>query len=301
MIQKDMFNLEDWKERIGTRVTKTAFLGELKQVEDYFVDGCIERGLDAVYDITADENPDFKTMGYTEWASSFIAYPLNNNLRRDMITDAELDDVEVIDFSSYFDSVIESNNANKYTDRQKPRQIPRKNLVVLVGSNVMREIVSLVKLVEIKDRGDVYFKPHPLTTHEIIGIMKDNLGEENVLPRDLDMYHFLNGAEKVYGTYYTEAMLYASVQEKDIETIELRHRGERAGFFHLNRWLFRLKGDKRNRINKMLSSPYSGVFNPRVDKDWKNKVDLFLNYMMEQKEFFNGWYIDEKKDDDSKK
>ena len=41
--------------------------------------------------------------------------------------------------------------------------------------------------------------------------MKDNLGEENVLPRDLDMYHFLNGAEKVYGTYYTEAMLYASV------------------------------------------------------------------------------------------
>ena len=295
-----MFNLEDWRKRIGTRVTKTAFLGELKQVEDYFVDGCIERGLDAVYDITADENPDFKTMGYTEWASSFIAYPLNNNLRKDMITDAELDNVEVIDWSSYFDSVIESNNANKYTDRQKPRQIPRKNLVVLVGSNVMREIVSLVKLVEIKDRGDVYFKPHPLTTHEIIGIMKDNLGEENVLPRDLDMYHFLNKAEKVYGTYYTEAMLYASVQEKDIEPIELRHRGERAGFFHLNRWLFRLKGNKRDRINKMLSSPCSGVFNPRIDKDWRNKVDLFLDYMMEQKEFFNGWYIDDKKDDDSK-
>ena len=37
---------------------------------------------------------------------------------------------------------------------------------------------------------DVYFKPHPITTHAFIGEMKDLLGEKRVLPRDIDLYQF---------------------------------------------------------------------------------------------------------------
>ena len=123
----------------------------------------------------------------------------------------------------------------------------------------------------------------------------DKLGEENILPRDSDLYYYLQHSEKVYATHYTESILYAFVTGKEIEPIDVYGKHTRAGFFHLNQMLLRLKGDRNNALNVMLSSVFSGVFNPRIEPNWKDKVDLFLNLMKETRESYTGWYISTKK------
>jgi hypothetical protein len=124
----------------------------------------------------------------------------------------------------------------------------------------------------------------------------DKLGEDNILPRDSDLYYYVQNSEKVYATHYTESMLYSYVCGKEIEPIDLYGKQTRAGFWHLNAVLLRIKGNRDQALNTMLSSPMSGVFNPRIDPDWKDKVIAFLDLMRETRESYRGWYSERRKE-----
>ena len=291
----EMFNQKVLSQRIG-RLKKSKALDELEQVEGYCLRKCSERFLETSYDVMAEEMPYFKTMGYTEFATNFYFQPLNSKLRGEQLMDAWDDNVKnPDDWSSYLVNNIQSKLANKYEGRKEEiENWPAKDyLVVLPGSNKVKTNVCLNRLKEIsKKHGDnVYFKPHPITTHQIIGELKDFFGESNILPREVDMYYYLQKAKIVYTTHISESAIYAAVLGKRIEPIDTWNTLTAGSFESINKYLFTNQHHIKDYINKCFSSPKSGIVNPMVDKNWKEKVDKYMDYICEKRDVYKDWFI----------
>lgn len=293
----EMFDKEALKERLGD-LNKNTYLNILKPVEEYAIELFTEKGIECSYDVIAEEMPYFKTMGYTEYATTFTFQPLNLKMRYEMILDAERDNATILDFTSYFKSNINNNVANKYSDRSESfDKYPSKdNLVVLVGSNKIKERACLNKLKDIKaTHGDnVYFKPHPITTHAVIGELKDLFGEDCILPREIDLYHFLVKAKKVYSSHMSESVLYSVALGKEVEPYDVYNNINMSSFYNINDGLFDNQANGQEWINKVFSSHMSGFINPKVDTDWKLKVEQYASYITEKRNKYNNWYISKK-------
>ena len=295
----EMFNKNVAKERIG-HLKKSKALDPLRDVERYFLKQIKKYNIETSYDVLAQEIPYFKTMAYTEFATCFMMHPLNLDLRLTQVMEAAQDDEsEEKDFVSYFRSNIEDKLANKYQDRKTDFSGYHEvdNIVVLPGSNKLKSNTCLNKLHYIKKTHDdnVYFKPHPITTHQVIGELKDMFGEDSILPRDIDMYHFLQQADKVYGTHITESTIYAASLGKEIEPVDVYNGIERGSFYHINKFLFENKDNPQPWINKTLSSYKSGIICPQLEEDWREKLDNYLEYMYEKRETYKNWFIEGKK------
>jgi hypothetical protein len=281
-----MFNKKEKEDRIGSTLTKSKTLDSLKEVERYFIKQMRKYGTESDYDVVANEIPYFKTLSYTEYATCFVINPLCQQLRVAQIRDAYLDECEPLDWTTYFANTVKDKKSNKY-DAQKNKKDyeTRYNLVVLAGSNKLKEAICLNKLKWVKDTHgeDVYFKAHPLTTHALIGELKDLFEEDTILPRNADLYHFLLEADVVYTSCISESAVYAVSLDKDIEPIDVYNKEEQGSFYHINKNLFTEK-DPKDWVNKTFSSPKSGVINPNVDKDWKGKIDKYLEYIHQVRE-----------------
>ena len=288
-----MFNIKEHKKRVGDRLQKTVKLDILKEVEDYFFHQAESLGFEASYDVTAVQNPSFKTLSYTEWGTNFMVQPLNNDVRRDMILDSLLDpNSKTLRWDNYYSGVIAEKSANKYSNRRSANKVGRHSIVVPMGTNKFMDVMDIQKLIEVTKDGTSYIKPHPLTTHEYVGFMKDKCGENNVLDRDHDLYEMMVKSKKVYTTHYSESMLYAAMLGKDIDVVDKLGKHWQAAFWHFNQHILRTPKEYRiPQLNKILSSFHCGVFNPNVDNDWKSKMDLYLNYMVERREHFKGVFL----------
>ena len=285
----EMFNKKVLAERIGP-LKKNDKLNDLEQVERYVIKKCKELGLEHSYDVIAEEMPYFRTMGYTEYATNFMMQPLNLKMRMGQVTDAYDDNVDdVQDWASYFRANIESKTANKYQERNEEfeRYGNKSVLVVLPGSNKLKSNCCLNKLIAIakEHKGDIYFKPHPITTHAVIGEIKDLFGEEAILPRDIDVYHFLQKAEKVYTTHISETALYAIMLGKQVEPIDVWNSIHQGSFYTINAPLFDNKDNGDEWVNRVFSSPKSGIINPVIDLDWRSKVDQYFEYIFNKRKY----------------
>jgi hypothetical protein len=292
----EMFNKKVLAERIGP-LKKNDKLSDLEQVERYVIKKCKELGLEHSYDVIAEEMPYFRTMGYTEYATNFMMQPLNLKMRMGQVTDAYDDNVEnVQDWASYFRANIEGKTANKYQERNEEfeRYSNKSVLVVLPGSNKLKSNCCLNKLIAIakEHKGDIYFKPHPITTHAVIGEIKDLFGEESILPRDIDVYHFLQKAEKVYTTHISETALYAIMLGKQVEPIDVWNNVHQGSFYTVNAPLFDNKDNGDEWVNRVFSSPKSGIINPAIDLDWRSKVDQYFEYIFNKRKYYKGWYLE---------
>ena len=297
----EMFNAKTDKERIGP-LKKSNAIEHLREVEIYYLRCMKKYNTETSYDVIAGELPYFKTLNYTEYAGNFTIQPLNIQLRLQQFRDAEEDDVEILDYAEFLRTSIEGKIANKYQDREDKGETFEKvgHIVVLPGSNKLKERTCLNKLMWIRDTHDtdVYFKPHPITTHAFIGEMKDLLGEKRVLPRDVDLYQFFEDVHTVYTTHISESCIYAAVLGKDIEPIDVWNMIDRGSFYCFNRNLFRIQaegGVPDEWINKVFSSPRSGVINPLMNKNWKDSVDEYLEYIHKERKKYKNWYIESKK------
>ena len=292
----EMFNKKELQGRIGP-LKKSKHLYDLEQVEGYVIRRASEYGMPTSYDVMAEEMPYFKTLAYTEYAGCFYLQPLNFKLRNEQMRDAWHDkDHDVVDYHAWFVDKVVNNSNNKYEDREDvSNQYPAKDaIVVLPGSNKVRDNVCLNKLKWIKQKyGDnVYFKPHPITTHQIIGELKDFFGEECILPRHADMYYYLQKAKDVYTTHISESCLYSVALGKPTQPIDVWNNIQRGSFYCVNNYLMYHQISGKNYINKTFSSYKSGIINPAVDKDWKQKVDNYLEYIMQKRECYKNWFID---------
>jgi len=276
-----MFNKKEKEDRIGRDLTKSSHLNSLKEVERYFLKQMKKFDTESDYDVVANEIPFFKTLGYTEYATCFIINPLCQQLRMQQIRDAFEDDVTPLGWTDYFADKIKSGQSNKYEgQKNKSDYETRYNLVVLAGSNKLKEAICLNKLKWIKDEfgEDVYFKAHPLTTHQLIGELKDLFEEDTILPRNADLYHFLLEADTIFTSCISESAVYAVSLDKEIEPIDVYNQEDQGSFYHINKSLFTEKNPKEW-VNKTFSSPKSGVINPLVDENWKDKIDQYLEYI----------------------
>tara|TARA_R100000908_G_scaffold10089_1_gene3571 strand:- start:465 stop:1349 length:885 start_codon:yes stop_codon:yes gene_type:complete len=293
----EMFNKTELDKRIGP-LQKSKSLYDLEAVEGYVIRKCGEYGLEHSYDVMAEEMPYFKTIAYTEYAGCFYLQPLNLKLRNEQMIDAYFDKTEIVDYSSWLINRIVDKKANKYEDRAETydKYPPKDYLVVLPGSNKVRENVCLNRLKYIKRlHGDnVYFKPHPITTHQIIGELKDFFGEENILPRHIDMYHYLQKAKGVYTTHISESCIYGIVTGKKTEPIDVWNDIQRGSFYCINNHLLTHQKDAKEYINKTFSSYKSGIINPEVDKNWKEKVDKYMDYIVNKRETYKNWFLADK-------
>jgi pterin-4a-carbinolamine dehydratase len=292
----EMFNNKVLKERIGP-LKKTKNLDILEQVEGYVIRKSKENNLEHSYDVIAEEMPYFKTMGYTEYATNFYCQPLNSKFRTEAIIDAYNDECEIVDYASYLANNVKSKLSNKYTDRKQDfeKYEDKDYLVVLPGSNKLKQVACLNKLRKVKERhGDnIYFKPHPITTHAIIGEIKDFFGEDCILPRDIDMYYFLEKAKKVYTTHISESAVYSVALGKEIEPIDVWNQQHRGSFYAINHRLFDNQENGVDFINRVFSSSKSGFFNPNLEENWKHKVDQYFEYIISKRNKYRNWYIDD--------
>ena len=293
----EMFNKKELDSRIGP-LKKAKSLYDLEAVEGYVIRKCGEYGIEHSYDVMAEEMPYFKTIAYTEYAGCFYLQPLNYKLRNEQMIDAYTDKTEIVDYASWLINRIVDKKANKYEDRADTydKYPPKDYLVVLPGSNKVRENVCLNRLKHIKRlHGDnVYFKPHPITTHQIIGELKDFFGEENILPRHIDMYHYLQKAKGVYTTHISESCIYGIVTGKKTEPIDVWNNIQRGSFYCINNHLLTHQKDAKEYINKTFSSYKSGIINPEVDKNWKEKVDKYMDYIVNKRETYKNWFLADK-------
>ena len=290
----EMFNKKEMDKRIG-HLKKSKSLYKLEEVEAYFVRLCGEHGINCSYDVMAEEMPYFKTLGYTEYAGNFYIRPLNFKLANEQMRDAYWDKMhKVEDYSNWLINKVVKNDSNKYTDRESDESLPPKDfLVVLPGSNKVRDNVCLNKLKHIKSaHGDnVYLKPHPITTHQIIGELKDFFGEKCVLPRNLNMYYYLQKAKGVYTTHISESCIYSIVLGKPTQPIDVWNNIQRGSFFCLNNHILDNQHNGKEYINKCFSSAKSGIINPEVDKNWKEKLEQYMNYIMPKRQYYQNWFL----------
>lgn len=294
----EMFNPAVAKERIG-HLKKSTALDPLRDVERYFLKQAKKYKIDTSYDVLAGEIPYFHTIAYTEYATCFMMHPLNLDIRLNQIMEASQDtESKELNFAEYFANNIKNKIANKYQDRETDFERYRDvdNLVVLPGSNKLKSNTCLNKLAYVKKlHGDnVYFKPHPITTHTVVGELKDKFGEEMVLPRDIDMYYFLEKADKIYSSHITESTMYAAALGKDIEPIDVYNGIERGSFYHVNKFLFEQRENPIPWINRTLSSYKSGIICPQIEENWEEKLDNYLEYIFAKREQYKHWFIDER-------
>ena len=295
----EMFNKKELDKRIGP-LKKSKNLDELEQIEGYVIRKCSELGIETSYDVMAEEMPYFKTMGYTEFATNFYLQPLNAKIRNEQMLDAWHDsDSKTVDYSSYLINNIQKKFANKYEGRKDNiDKWPAKDyLVILPGSNKVKSNICLnrMKYISKQHGNNVYFKPHPITTHQVIGELKDFFREENILPRDVDMYYYLQKAKQVYTTHISESAVYAAVLGKKIEPIDVWQGIQLGSFACINNHLFMNQKNIKEYINKTFSSYKSGIINPVIDKNWKEKVDKYFDYICKKRDVYKNWFIDNRK------
>lgn len=290
----EMFEEQSMKERIGS-LKKNNSLLVLQEVEDYFLKKVRRYDFVASYDVIANEIPYFKTLNYTEYAHCITIHPLNQELRLKQMADAYADNSPIeLDYVQFFKDLILNKNPNKYQEMINDKEYEKRpNLVVLVGSNKLKERICLNKLryVSNKHGNDVWFKPHPITTHTIIGEIMDLFGEDKILPRNANLYSFLVDADVIYTTHMSESAMYTIVLDKQIEPIDVYHKAEQASFYHINKNLFTEKNPKEW-VNRTFNSYKSGIINPVLDPNWKKRIDDYLEYIDEIKESYKYKYIE---------
>lgn len=291
----EMFNEKATKERIGG-IKKNASLQPLKEVEKYFLNQVKKYKLETSYDVIANELPYFKTLNYTEWAHCFMMHPLQQELRMQQMVDAYNDNLQdQVDYVDYFKQRVTSRSSNKYQHIDMEQEYEAKEaLVILVGSNKLKERICLNKLRWIKDRHeeDVIFKPHPLTTYQLVGELKDMFGNSSVADRDADVYKLLlaENTQLVYTSHMSESAVYAVSLNKQIEPIDAYNKVEQGSFFHVNKFLF-TQQDPKNWINRTLSSHKSGIVNPEIETNWKQKIEAYLDYITTERAKHKDKYV----------
>ena len=287
----EMFNKASIKERIGD-IKKSNTLLHLRDCEKHFLKLAKKYRIETAYDVVANELPYFKTIQYTEWAHCFSMNPLQQVLRTKQTRDAYADNAEITsDFITYFKDKATNGTSNKYEHIKDHDVAPKKHLIIPVGSNKLKETICANKLCYLRDtyKDEIWFKPHPLTTHALVGELKDMLGDI-VLDRDINMYKLLLDCEVAHVSHMTESAVYAVALGKDIDPIDVYNTVERASFYHINSGLF-AADDPAHWIQKVLNSPKSGIVNPEVQDDWEIRMEEYFEYILDEREKHKFAYV----------
>lgn len=282
---------------IGKKIRPSKSLYALEDLEKYFIEKCVNTGIKYSHDVTAKENPYFKTLNYTTYAGMFIMHPLEFNLSLHQMYDAKADNLDALSHVEVIKNRLCSGDGSKYVridgEEKKVASGKFKYVICLPGSNKFYDHVSKKKFVSIcKTHGsDVVVKPHPITNQKVLDEVKLFAGNAFVADKDDDLYSYIENCEKVYTTHISESALTSVVLGKSIEPVEKYSAKFTGSFSHINHFCF-TESNPIDVVGKIFASPKSGVVHPIADADWKNKIDLYFEYIMAKRLMYFGSYLE---------
>ena len=292
-----MFNEHAMKKQIGD-MPKSKTLEHLRPVERYLVKEISKLSVDQDYDVIANEVPWFRTVSYTELAHCLIIYPLSPVVRLRQTVEASKDKSSTnLDYIKYFKDRITNSVADKYSHIKDTTIPSRDHLIIPVGSNKIKETVCMNKLhyiINTHGKDEVYLKPHPLTTHQIVGELRDMLGEGVVLNRDDSLYNLMIDAEVIHTSHRSESLIYAVALGKEVDCIDVYQKAHEGSFYPIADGIFDAGPDVKDQqeyIQTTFNSYKSGVINPELDENWKDRIDQYLKYIMEVREEYKNKYV----------
>lgn len=291
-----MFDPKHIQKHIGTDLVYNDNLNLLIPVEIYFKELCTNEGIECSHDCTAYENPYFKTLNYSSFCGMFIMHPLQFELSWFQTYDAKNDNKKSIGHLDWIKDKITRKNISKYTNK-KEESInldlikQAKSLIVLPGGNKFEFQINKNKLARLcRNYGkNLLIKPHPISEDKFIDTLKMYGIKSILVNKNVDLYLLMNSVDKVYTTHISETALTAQVLGKKIEPIDKADKRLFGSFSHINHFLF-TEEYPLSVIDSIFASPKSGIIQPEIDKDWKNKMEQYFEYILKKRDIQRGYY-----------
>ena len=251
--------------------------------------------IEVSHDCWAWENPYFKTINYTSYAGCLILHPLCPQVAQQQMQDALLDadHSRVEEIKEHFKNKVLTDNASKYNEvKEEPKKLC-KDLIVLPGTNKVKEHISMFKLGKLNDECEsLAIKPHPLTDKVQLEEIDNFFKGHYVCDKYDDLYKMVKGAERVHTTHLSETAFYSAVLGKEITSIEKINSVKNAAFSYINNLIFGRPTDKSYiPVCSAITSYKSGIINPAIDLNWKLKVEKYIDYILEVRNMYKGCYV----------
>jgi hypothetical protein len=107
-------------------------------------------------------------------------------------------------------------------------------------------------------------------------IMK-SIFKDRLIGAEYSLYDVFNISDNIYTTTASESAIYATMNDKNLYSIEEDGHNFRGAYSPIINTLFwsKNKQDRKDTFNALCNSSISNVFNPK--DDYKSKIDNFLN------------------------
>jgi len=268
-------------------------MSHLVEVEEYVKSKFPYKGIKLAYDCTAVEELYFDTINYTTFAGFFMLHPLTFEQSLRQITDAYADTVKPIGHTDWIRNKIEKENTfSKYNYINKSDSTGAEALVVLPGGNKIKKHCCAGKMEYILNkhgRKNVLFKRHPISYEGVYDELSEFLGGINYADTNSDLFELMKDSDFIYSTMISESALVAHILEKEVGHIDLLQNRDTGSFSHINYYLY-THPNPVEWADKTFASPKSGIIHPEIDKDWKQKVDDYLEYIVQLRGFYKEAY-----------
>lgn len=270
---------------------------ELSKVEKYLVDTCKKQNIRIEYDLVANEPFNWHGLSYTSYNGMLFIHPMSHDAAMMQLYDALLDDLSKIGHIDSIKNNLDNDCHGKYvfgnkTEFKVPDLEPYTHVCVLPGPNKFYHIdkEKLRRMVDTHGK-NLVFKPHPIGDIKFLqenGFLK-YVDKCQVACEYDDLYTLIKKAQVVYSTHISETALSAQILGKIVEPIDPFEKRMQGGFSPISHFCYTEKQPLET-IDKIFASPKSGIIHPSVDKDWKNKIDLYIKYIMEKRDLQKGYY-----------
>ena len=277
---------------LGPNARYSANFGGFQDVEVYIRLRCREHGIECSFDVTAQENPYFKTMNYTAFAGMIIMHPLDFSQSMFQMYDARQDCLPDAGHIEFIRDRINSGRASKYVSKSVD-EASFDAVAVLCGHNKFKPHIDVRRLDDAVRRYGkrLAIKPHPISAESLIEYLNNYKDFATILDLDDDVYDVIKSSNHVYTTHISETALTSLILGKTIEPLDHVQNRHSCSFGHINHFCF-TERDPVVVIGSIFASAKSGVICPQVDVDWKSKVDEYFDYSMwkraKQKGFYHG-------------
>lgn len=268
-------------------------MSHLVEVEEYIKSKFPYKGINLSYDCTAVEELFFDTINYTTYAGFLILHPMAFEQSIRQMADAYADTVESVGHIDWIKNKIEKEDTfSKYDFKTKTSTEAKEALIVLPGTNKIKKHCCVGKIQHILNkhgRDNVLFKKHPISYNKEYEELDEYLGGINFADDGSNLFELIVDSDFIYSTMISESALTAYILGKEVGHIDLLQNRNTASFAHINYYLYS-HPDPVEWANKTFASPKSGVIHPEIDKNWMKKIDDYLEYASQLRNFYREAY-----------
>ena len=268
-------------------------MSHLIEVEAYLKSKFPLKGLQVSYDSTAKEELYFKTINYTTFAGFFMIHPMAFEQCIRQISDAYADTTKPVGHIDYLVNKINKEKTfSKYNYLTTVDTPSTEALVILPGGNKIKKHCCVGKIQIILDkhgRDNVLFKKHPISHNDVYEELSEYLGGIQYADKHSDLFNLMKESDFIYSTMVSESALIAHILGKSVGHIDLLQNRDTASFAHINYYLYS-HPNPLEWADKTFASPKSGIIHPEIDKNWMKKIDEYLEYIVELRNFYREAY-----------